>query len=78
MNHASIATEASREVVAWINAEVTRFAPSMMGSTAVAGLLHVQQIYDSADAQGFLIEKELDRIGCNGKGLGDSPVGAHL
>lgn len=78
LNDAGIVTEASLEVVAWTNEEGTRFAPSMMGSMAFAGLLPMQQVYECADAQGFTFGKELARIGYQGDGLGNSPIGAYF
>lgn len=44
LNDAGIVTEATLEVVACTNEEGTRFGPSMMGSMAIVGPFHVQQV----------------------------------
>jgi len=78
LNDARIETGASVEVVAWTNEEGTRFAPSMMGSMAFAGLLPLESVLGSRDAQGLAFGDELARIGYRGEGLGERPVGAYF
>lgn len=78
LNDAGIVTDAPLEVVVWTNEEGTRFAPSMMGSMAFAGLLHVQKVYEAIDAQGLTFGAELERICYRGEGLGGSPIGAYF
>lgn len=78
LDAAGVVTEAPIEVVVWTNEEGTRFAPSMMGSMAFAGLLELQQVYGATDAQGHSFEAELERIGYRGQGLGGRPIAAYF
>lgn len=78
LNDAGAQTEAPIEVVAWTNEEGTRFAPSMMGSMAFAGLLPIGAVLDSRDAQGRAFGDELERIGYRGEGLGERRFGAYF
>jgi len=78
LDEAGVQTEAPIEVVAWTNEEGTRFAPSMMGSMAFAGLLDVEQAYRTADARGETFGAALDRIGHRGTSLGGRPLGAYF
>ncbi|MEB2353026.1 MAG: Zn-dependent hydrolase [Burkholderiaceae bacterium] len=78
LNDAGIRTEAPIEVVAWTNEEGTRFAPSMMGSMAFAGLLPIGTVLGSRDAQGCVFGDELERIGYRGEGLGERRFGAYF
>jgi N-carbamoyl-L-amino-acid hydrolase len=78
LNDAGIETEAPIELVAWTNEEGTRFAPSMMGSMAFAGLLPLEAVLGSRDVQGLAFGDELARIGYRGEGLGGQPVGAYF
>lgn len=78
LNDAGVETEAPVEVVAWSNEEGTRFAPSMMGSMAFAGLLPIGKVLGSRDPQGCSFGDELERIGYRGEGLGDRRFGAYF
>jgi len=78
LNDAELETDAPIEVVAWTNEEGTRFAPSMMGSMAYAGLLPLDAVLGSRDAQGLSFGDELERIGYRGAGLGGDPIGAYF
>jgi acetylornithine deacetylase/succinyl-diaminopimelate desuccinylase-like protein len=78
LDEAHITTDAPLEVVVWTNEEGTRFAPSMMGSMAFAGLLELQLVYQATDAQGRTFRAELERTGYRGEGLGGSPIGAYF
>lgn len=78
LDEAGVVTEAPIEVVVWTNEEGTRFAPSMMGSMAFAGLLELRQVHDATDAQGRRFEAELERIAYRGQGLGGRPIAAYF
>ena len=78
LNDAGLDTEAPIEVVAWTNEEGTRFAPSMMGSMAHAGLLDLEQVYRSTDEEGCSFGTALDRIGYRGEGLGERSIAAYF
>ncbi|MGE5115616.1 MAG: Zn-dependent hydrolase [Betaproteobacteria bacterium] len=78
LNDAGIETNAPVELVAWSNEEGTRFAPSMMGSMAHAGLLERRQVLDSTDVAGLRYGDELARIGYAGDGLGDVAIAAYF
>ena len=67
LNDAGLRTLAPIEVVAWTNEEGTRFAASMMGSAAFAGLMDVKQVHASTDAQGRSFLAELKLIGYLGE-----------
>jgi N-carbamoyl-L-amino-acid hydrolase len=78
LDDAGVVTDAPLEIVVWTHEEGTRFAPSMMGSMAFAGLLPLQVALDSRDADGIRFASELERIGYRGDGLGDRAVGAYF
>lgn len=78
LNDAGIDTDAAIELVAWSNEEGTRFAPSMMGSMAYAGLLDAAQVLDARDSAGRRYGDELARIGCAGQGLGGDAIAAYF
>jgi len=59
------------ELIVWTNEEGGRFAPPMMGATAFAGLLPVDDVLASRDAAGRTVAEELERTGY----AGDAPVG---
>ena len=78
LNDAGLSTSAPIEVVAWTNEEGTRFAPSMMGSAAFAGLMDVEQAHASADAQGRSFLAELERIGYLGEQIPRPAIAAYF
>lgn len=78
LNDAGIDTGPSIELVAWSNEEGTRFAPSMMGSMAYAGLLDAAQVLASRDSAGRRYGDELRRIGYAGQGLGGDAIAAYF
>lgn len=78
LNDAHIDTDAPLELVAWANEEGTRFAPSMMGSMAYAGLLPLQRVLATRDAAGQSYGDALARIGYAGEGLGAEPIAAYF
>src|SRR5574337_2073835 len=78
LNDAQVETEAPIELVVWSNEEGTRFAPSMMGSMAWAGLLDRAQVLDSRDGDGARYGDELARIGYAGEGLGGGAIAAYF
>lgn len=51
------------EVACWMNEEGARFAPAMMGSGVWAGMLNLDEIRQSKDAEGISVGEELDRHG---------------
>lgn len=78
LDDAGVQTEAPLEIVAWSNEEGTRFAPSMMGSMAYAGLLPLATVHQARDAQGVSYLEALEAIGYLGEGLGGRPVSAYF
>lgn len=78
LNDAGIGTDAAIELVAWANEEGTRFAPSMMGSMAYAGLLDAAQVLATRDSGGCRYGDELARIGYAGQGLGGDAIAAYF
>lgn len=73
-----IATRRPVELVVWSNEEGTRFAPSMMGSMAFAGLLSQGDVLDRTDFHGCRYGDELQRIGHQGQGLGGRSIAAYF
>lgn len=78
LNDASVVTDAPVEVVVWTNEEGSRFAPAMMGSGVFAGLFDLEETHATTDVDGVALGDELTRIGYNGDGCGDRPVGAYF
>lgn len=78
LDDAGVQTEAPLEIVAWSNEEGTRFAPSMMGSMAFAGLLPLAAVHQARDAQGVSYLEALEGIGYRGEGLGGRAAGAYF
>lgn len=73
-----IATRRPVELAVWSNEEGTRFAPSMMGSMAFAGLLSQSDVLDRTDFHGCRYGDELQRIGHRGQGLGERFIAAYF
>lgn len=78
LHDAGLETARPFELVAWSNEEGTRFAPSMMGSMAFAGLLAEDDVLARTDADGRRYGDELERIGYRGRGLGRRPIAAYF
>lgn len=78
LNDAGVETDAPLEVAVWTNEEGTRFAPSMMGSMAFAGMLPLDAVLATADARGSNVGAELERIGYRGEGLGGRAIDAYF
>ncbi len=53
----------SVEVAVWMNEEGSRFAPAMMGSGIYAGMLDLDTVRATTDAEGITVGAELDRHG---------------
>ena len=66
-----LATKRPLELIVWTNEEGGRFFPSMMGASAFAGVVAVDEVLASRDAAGKSVAEELERIGF----AGDRPVG---
>lgn len=73
-----IQTRRPIELVVWSNEEGTRFAPSMMGSMAFAGLMSERDVLDRIDFHGCRYGDELRRIGHAGQGLGGRAIAAYF
>jgi N-carbamoyl-L-amino-acid hydrolase len=78
LNDAGAKTDAPLEVVVWTNEEGTRFAPSMMGSMAFAGLLPLDTALAARDDAGSSVGDELARLGYRGEGLGHRAIDAYF
>ncbi|MEN9760173.1 MAG: hypothetical protein RL676_1324 [Pseudomonadota bacterium] len=72
-----ITTDHAFELVVWSNEEGTRFAPSMMGSMAFAGLLSERDVLDRKDMQGRRYGDALAAIGQFGQGRSDRLIAAY-
>ena len=78
LNDADVETDAPVEVVVWTNEEGSRFAPSMVGSGAFAGVFDLDESLAITDREGNSLGDELKRIGYNGEGCGDRPATAYF
>ena len=78
LNDAGYETTAPIVVVAWTNEEGSRFAPAMIGSGTFAGVFELDYAHQRADPDGLTLGAELERIGYNGDGCGERPVGAYF
>ncbi len=67
LNDEDIDTTHPVEVVNWTNEEGSRFQPAMQGSGVWAGELDLEEQYASTDADGAVLEEELERIGYKGE-----------
>jgi len=67
LNDEGIDTAHPVEVVNWTNEEGSRFQPAMQGSGVWAGALDLEEQYASTDAEGAVLEDELERIGYKGE-----------
>lgn len=74
LNQHGIQTEAPVEVVNWTNEEGARFAPAMLCSGVYAGLFDLEFALSRTDADGRVLNEELERIGY----AGTAPCGAHV
>lgn len=50
-------------VVNWFNEEGARFSPSLMGSSAFAGIYPLQELLETKDAKGIRVKEALEHIG---------------
>lgn len=57
-------------VVDWFNEEGARFAPSIMGSSAMAGIKDTAELLEVTDPDGVTVREALESIGC----LGSDPA----
>ncbi|MDD9905117.1 MAG: Zn-dependent hydrolase [Rhodospirillaceae bacterium] len=78
LNDADVETDAPVEVVVWTNEEGSRFAPSMVGSGAYAGVFDLEESLDIQDRDGNTLGGELQRIGYKGEGCGNRPATAYF
>jgi N-carbamoyl-L-amino-acid hydrolase len=67
LNDEGIDTAHPVEVVNWTNEEGSRFQPAMQGSGVWAGALDLEEEYATTDADGAVLEEELERIGYKGE-----------
>jgi N-carbamoyl-L-amino-acid hydrolase len=67
LNDEGIDTAHPVEVVNWTNEEGSRFQPAMQGSGVWAGALDLEEEYATTDAEGAVLEEELERIGYKGE-----------
>jgi len=66
LNEEDIETEHPVEIVNWTNEEGSRFQPAMQGSGVWAGAHDIEEEYAKTDADGAVLEEELERIGYKG------------
>ncbi len=66
LHDAGVVTEHPIEVVAWMNEEGARFAPSMMGSLVYTGAMSLDDALAIKDVDGLSVGHELTRIGAQG------------
>ena len=78
LNDADVETDAPVEVVVWTNEEGSRFAPSMIGSGAYAGVFDLEESLAITDRDGNTMDGELKRIGYKGEGCGGRPATAYF
>ncbi len=78
LNDAKVETDAPVEVVVWTNEEGSRFAPSMIGSGAFAGVFDLEESLAITDRDGNSMDGELNRIGYKGEGCGGRPATAYF
>src|SRR5437667_11133455 len=71
LNDRGLATKRGIEVICWTNEEGGRFAPPMMGSMAIAGVLPLKDVLATRDDEGVTVDQALDRIGY----AGPAPLG---
>jgi len=63
------------ELVAWVNEEGSRFAPSLMGSGVYAGVRSVESVLALRDLDGVTVAQALERIESRLAHIGRRPVG---
>ncbi len=78
LNDADVETDAPVEVVVWTNEEGSRFAPSMVGSGAYAGVFDLEESLAITDREGNTLGGELQRIGYSGEGCGNRSATAYF
>ncbi len=66
LNDEGIETAHPIEIVNWTNEEGSRFQPAMQGSGIWAGVYDLEEEYAKTDADGVVLEDELERIGYKG------------